>query len=54
MTEYNLQANDIDLESFVSIKSVVEFIEHLNKCNAFNEHFDPAKELQTFSFDWLN
>lgn len=54
MNQQNLQlANDIDLESFVSLKSVSEFIEHLKQCGAFKEHFDLAKEFETFKFDWL-
>jgi hypothetical protein len=54
MTEQNLQlANDIDLDSFVSIKSVSEFIEHLKRCVVSKEHFDLAKEFETFNFDWL-
>lgn len=55
MNEHNLPlANDIDLDSFVSIKSVSDFVDHLKQCNAFKEHFDPAKEFETFNFDWLN
>ncbi len=54
MTEHNLQlANDIDLYSFVSLKSVSEFIGYLKQCDAFKEHFDLAKEFETFKFDWL-
>lgn len=54
MTEQSPQlANDIDLDSFVSLKSVSEFIGYLKQCDAFKEHFDLAKEFNQFNFDWL-
>ena len=54
MIEHNLQNElEIDLDSFVSIKSVFEFIEHLKQCGSFKERFNPAKEFEAFEFDWL-
>ncbi len=54
MTEQSPQlANDIDLDSFVSIKSVYEFTQHLKIRDAFKEHFDATKEFEAFEFDWL-
>ena len=44
---------EIDIDSYVSIKSVHEFIEHLKRSDAFKEHFDVAKKFEAFEFDWL-
>lgn len=53
MATETTSASDIDLDSFVSLESVHEFIEHLKRSDAFKEHFDVAKEFEAFEFDWL-